>query len=479
MKKRKGLFLLLAVVLFTAGCQSIDEHMEKGQFDMAETKINKKIISGTLDPLQRIELENKKEIMRRTAMDFNKSREDILPYIEQYYPDVSDRQIRAWEESKALEYMIINGEKKYFARAARNLFRIDKEAKARKTEVDGRQKDRLDAFLEEYIPALLGDLREQGEITGKAHKMKFTYTLTVDADAVPDGETVRCWLPFPREGNPRQEGIALLSANADHYVLAPNDFLQRTLYMQKTAAAGEPTVFEADFTITTRAQWFDPQRADIQPYDKHSERYKRFTEERDPHLLFTEPVKKLSRKIVGDEKDPYQIARKIFKYVNDHYPWASAREYATIGNIPEYVIENKHGDCGQVTLLFMVLARYNGIPARWQSGWMLHPGSKNLHDWCEIYFEGIGWVPVDQSFGLVNSEDEDVHWFYLGGLDAYRLIVNDDYARTLFPAKQFMRSETNDFQRGEVEWRGGNLYFDQWDYHLEIEYINPKERKSS
>ncbi|MDZ7820542.1 MAG: hypothetical protein U5N26_01305 [Candidatus Marinimicrobia bacterium] len=200
MKKRKGLFLLLAIVLFTAGCQSIDEHMEKGQFDMAETKINKKIASGTLDPLQRIELENKKEIMRRTAMDFNKSREDIRPYIEQYYPDVSDRQIRAWEESKALEYMIINGEKKYFARAAQNLFRIDKEAKARKTEVDGRQKDRLDAFLEGYIPALLGDLKEQGEITGKAHKMKFTYTLTVDADAVPDGETVRCWLPFPREG---------------------------------------------------------------------------------------------------------------------------------------------------------------------------------------------------------------------------------------------------------------------------------------
>lgn len=31
---------------------------------------------------------------------------------------------------------------------------------------------------------------------------------------------------------------------------------------------------------------------------------------------------------------------------------------------------------------------------------MMHPKAWNLHDWAEIYFEGIGWVPVDQSFGI-------------------------------------------------------------------------------
>ena len=175
---------------------------------------------------------------------------------------------------------------------------------------------------------------------------------------------------------------------------------------------------------------------------------------------------------MGEEKDAYLIVKKIFNYITDHYPWASAREYSTIENIPEYVIANNHGDCGQVTLLFMVLARYNGIPARWQSGWMLHPGNKNLHDWCEIYFEGLGWVPVDQSFGRQQVENPEVQGFFLGGIDAYRLIVNDDFGMPLFPAKQFLRSETNDFQRGEVEWRGGNIYFNQWDYHLELEYLN-------
>jgi len=36
--------------------------------------------------------------------------------------------------------------------------------------------------------------------------------------------------------------------------------------------------------------------------------------------------------------------------------------------------------------------------------------------------------------------------------------------------KKFLRSEPYDFQRGEVEWKGGNLYFDKWDYDMKIEY---------
>jgi len=45
-----------------------------------------------------------------------------------------------------------------------------------------------------------------------------------------------------------------------------------------------------------------------------------------------------------------------------------------------------------------------------------------------------------------------VKYFYLGGIDAYRLIVNDDYSRDLYPAKIYPRSETVDFQR--VNWNG-------------------------
>ena len=73
---------------------------------------------------------------------------------------------------------------------------------------------------------------------------------------------------------------------------------------------------------------------------------------------------------------------------------------------------------------------------------------------------------------LFRSLIESQKYFYLGGIDAFRLIVNDDYSKPLFPAKIYPRSETVDFQRGEVEWRCGNLYFDNWNYSMEVEYLD-------
>ena len=119
-------------------------------------------------------------------------------------------------------------------------------------------------------------------------------------------------------------------------------------------------------------------------------------------------------------------------------------------------------------MLFMTLCRLNGIPARWETGWTTGP-DKNMHDWCEIYLAPYGWVPADVSYGLVNSESERERWFYLGGIDQHRLVVNTDHNQPLYPAKTFFRSELVDFQRGEVEWRGGNLYFNQWDWNFRVE----------
>jgi hypothetical protein len=119
----------------------------------------------------------------------------------------------------------------------------------------------------------------------------------------------------------------------------------------------------------------------------------------------------------------------------------------------------------------MSMLRYKGVPVRWQSGWMMPPGYENLHDWCEVYYEDSGWVPVDVSYELQDTGNQKLKYFYMSGIDAYRLIVNDGVAGKLYPEKKFLRSEPYDFQRGEVEWKGGNLYFDKWDYDMRIEYL--------
>ncbi len=391
------------------------------------------------------------------------------------------------------------------------------------------------------------------------------YTLTVDADAVPAGETVRCWLPYPRKDVPRQGDVHFIAASEPKYVFSEESCAHSTLYMEKKAVAGQPTVFSEEFEYTIYGEWHPLYPESVKEYNVSDPEYKHYTSEREAHIKFTPRIKAVADSLSKGLDNPYLIARTFFTWVNDNFPWASAREYSTVENIPMYVLESGHGDCGMVTLLFMTLCRYKGIPTRWQSGFMMHPSGWNLHDWAEVYFEGPGWVPVDESFGIpsyavrrsplmgtwaptmslpaasaaggvsgasvaasvaagasvaggaaagvagaagasgagasgalgtagtsgtgasVSSSSSasastlggdpvlsailalpEAEYFYLGGIDPYRMIVNTDYGQYLSPRKKYPRSETVDFQRGEVEWKGGNLYFNKWSYSLEI-----------
>ncbi|MDR1592407.1 MAG: transglutaminase domain-containing protein [Prevotellaceae bacterium] len=402
------------------------------------------------------------ELARRIALDFQKTRADILSQIEEFFPHVSEEQLAAWEESRALEWQWINDEKRYFNGAARNLFRIDRAAGALYTARYGEEKKARNDFLNSYIPQLTAHTDSNASLH---HTVEFT--LTVNANAVPHGEVIRCWLPFARTDNPLQRDVTLLEASS-HPTLSP-DTPHSTVYMEQTALSDVPTQFSIKIALTSLPKHNFLSADSVQPYPVNCREVVDYCREQPLHICFTDAIKALSAQIIGDETNPYLKAKRIFLWINDNIPWTLAREYSTIASIPDYVLENRHGDCGQVTLLFITLCRLNGIPARWQSGFMLYPDAENLHDWAEIFLQGPGWVTVDQSFGLLRrASAEAERLFFLGSQDGFRWLVNSDISAPLFPRKIFPRSETVDFQRGEVEWRGGNLYFDKWTYQFTV-----------
>jgi hypothetical protein len=99
-----------------------------------------------------------------------------------------------------------------------------------------------------------------------------------------------------------------------------------------------------------------------------------------------------------------------------------------------------------------------------------------MHDWAEIYLEPWGWLPADASWGVMKHQDPAVQDFYCGHIDPYRMIVNLDYGRALEPAKHSFRSEPIDFQRGEIEIDGHNLYFDEWEYTFDEKTTPPGDK---
>jgi hypothetical protein len=410
-------------------------------------------------------------ISERVGLDFSLTEDQVIERLNKSKVIFSAGDMASWEKMNWLEWRLIDGKKRYFNRAASNLILLKDFILNNALRDSSIAESSEILFRRNHIGRII-EASSSNSAPVVPVKMKIDYSITVKPDAVPPGEIVRCWLPWPKENHPRQKKVALISASPAGYVIAPDSAVHRTIYMEARAEKGVPLVFRVSYSYQSYGQYFDCDNLNIKPYDKTSLLYKKYTTEELPQICFTEKIKHLADSICGNEINPAAIVKKMFRWFSENIPWAGALEYSIMPNIPEYVLLNRKGDCGMQTFLLMSMLRYRGIPVKWQSGWMMPPDNENLHDWCEIYYNGIGWVPADISYGLQFSRNTRIREFYTSGIDSYRLIVNDGVSGTLYPQKKFMRSDPYDFQRGEVEWNGGNLYYNKWNYQMKIEYMN-------
>lgn len=470
------LFILFLLPMFTVlkaqktagieaiGVPEIDSLVEKGDYSTAIIEI--KDLAKTKDADEAWELGLKADILQRIMLDFNRDETYVRKTLTKYFPNVTNQMIAKWEKEGKLETLIIDGEKRYFRNAVWNLFRIDEQAAKAKEKVDGPRDSELFDHVNEYFRDNLPDNADPNTYHLNPAEVQISYSLTVKADAVPAGEIIRAWLPYPRKDAENFQDISLKTTSQEQFILAPEEQIHSSIYMEKVAIAGEPTVFSYEANYQATDYWVLVNKQKVADYDTNSLLYKEYTSERLPHIPFSPEMKALATKITKGKTSPYDKALAIWNYIGENIPWTSALEYSTMPSISSYCALNGRGDCGMKAMLFITLCRISGVPAKWQSGWYMYDVERNLHDWAEIYFEGIGWVPVDPDFNRRKTGDVSKDQFFFGGRDKYRLVVNEDFGGDFYPAKIYPRSETVDFQRGEVEWKGGNLYFNQWGYKL-------------
>ena len=448
--------------------QAIRVLVDAGRFAEAGHAIDAALARADVEATTVDGLRFERERMRRILLDFTLTADEVQAAVRERIPDLADAEFQAWDAAGLFERMTIDGRTLYFNRSPYNLFRLSDEALARRA----RQVPLSEGPMESpnaHHRAVVEAATATGDTSVSPRRVRVTQTLTVDADAVPAGETVRAWIPYPREIDGLQENIVLLSSVPGQHQVAPASTLQRTVYLEAPAVAGEPTEFAITYELTRYARHHAIDPASVVPTIVTPDLAPHLAEQ-PPHVVFTDDLRAFSRRVVGDETNPYRVAQKLFAAVDD-IPWAGAREYSTISNISDYALKAGHADCGQQTLLLITLLRMNGIPARWQSGMVFSDGAyDNLHDWGLVYLAPHGWVPMDVTTGRFEQAPE-LEWFYLGGVDAYRIAFNDEWGTPFEPAKAHYRSETVDSQRGEAEWDGGNLYFDQWDYGFTAEIL--------
>ncbi|MCH5345627.1 MAG: transglutaminase domain-containing protein [Muribaculaceae bacterium] len=422
---------------------------------------------------QWVEADSAKAIAGRIERDFSLTLDEARAQIKSVYPGITDAHIDSCLAAGYIETRVMdNGETRVFRKSPRNLGLIDPQIRDAQKAWTGRGSK---AAYARRATAAYNIGRSTGDGTPvNPQRVTITFTLTVPFNEALAGDSVRVWMPYPLE-TVRQSNIQLLkTSQPDYYISSgnPDESVHRTMYMAAPMTDSDLT-FSYTFSYDVAAQYFSPDyiESNLRPYNTNSELYRRFTSLDDVHIA---NLGALAREIVGSETNPYRQSEMVFDFINRHYPWAGAREYSTIENIPQYVLDHGYGDCGQVSLLYISLMRSLGVPARWESGWMIHPGEKNFHDWAEVYFEGVGWVPVDNSFGRMSADpNQAVTRFHSTGQDNYRLATNCGVGGKLSPAKRFVRSETVDFQAGEVETSKGNLFYPLWDSTLTIESNTP------
>lgn len=471
------------VLLISTACVAKDAIVEQasqlelqGKFNEAASVLTNALVGTSVSPADRKQLAFELDRLKRIRQDFTLTKDALFALVKASVKDVTAEEFDRWIAEGRFDSREIDGERRFMRSGARNLFYLYPEMDSRR--VKPKNSGPHEKALLEACQAIQQAALAEKKPYVLPKRFRVTMTVTAKADAAPDGEVVRAWLPIPRK-YPFQSDFELRSATPKTKEINNRESPIRAAYLEQPARAGKPTRFKIEYDYTAYGVKFAVKPENVQACDPKDPALASFLRET-THVEFTPGIRALSAEIVGAETNDFRKAKKCFDWIADQIKYSFAIEYSTIRNISEYCRTRRYGDCGQEALLFITLCRLNGIPARWQSGWNIFPNDENIHDWTEIYLAPYGWMPVDPYMGiwamqiartLTPEQKCEARDFYFGGLDQWRLIANSDHCQELSPPKNTFRSDNVDFQRGELEWGDHNIYFDQFTYDLVVKEV--------
>ena len=168
---------------------------------------------------------------------------------------------------------------------------------------------------------------------------------------------------------------------------------------------------------------------------------KEYLKDDEKYVLTSPVIQDVIKKVVGDEKNLYFKARKLFEFLGNRI------NYQMIGgwDIAPVVISRGTGSCSEYTFSYIALCRAAGIPARYVGSVVVRGEDASFddvyHRWAEIYLPPLGWIPVDVNAGDEMWQGDKCYSF--GGI-----------------ANRFLITTVG----------GGNSEYLKWDYNVSVDY---------
>ncbi len=125
----------------------------------------------------------------------------------------------------------------------------------------------------------------------------------------------------------------------------------------------------------------------------------RYLQDDEKYQINSKVIQKTVKKVLGNEKNPYWIMRKLHQYLIGHLHYVMDGAWDTAPT----VITNGHASCSEYTFVFIALCRAAGLPTRYVgSTWdrkELAYMDDVYHRWVEVYLPNYGWIPTDPTHG--------------------------------------------------------------------------------
>lgn len=427
--------------------EEIQQYKLAGNFEQAHRAIDRWLTKPIAESLK-MRLRYEQYILEELPGEFPYTPKDVLHLFQQKIPDFSEKDLERIERENLAEWIYLNGEKHYIHNLLRNICDKDDDIKERAGNHEKMTEEKK--LLLEKVK----EIQMKKEVTEKIH---LRTSIRLKEEVFEPGRKVKVHLPLPAQWYQTSD-IEILDYSKGKVTIDDPRSRYRSICIEDTLQENRTFFVEYQYTIKSRyIDLWSGHEDDVErsgaDWKLSEEEKQEYLKEQYPHIRFSPYLKMLAKEIMGNEKDPIEIARRIYDYITTNVQYSYMKAYSLIPDIPQYCARNLRGDCGVQALLFITLCRICGVPAGWQSGLYANPKYVGPHDWAMFYAEPYGWLYADPSFGgsAYASGDEKRRRFYFGNLDTYRMTANHAFQQEFAVKKAFMPIDPYDNQSGEIE----------------------------
>lgn len=415
-----------------------------------------------LPEMLRARLICEKERIRRLPTQYPWRREQALQKLQELIPGMTSEDLDKWELAGKVDFIYIHGEKRYFLRFHKTLAKYPELV---------RKAGREGSSASPWLDPMIKTIKEKGQLR---RRITLATSVYCDEDAFVPGEYL-VHLPFPA-ASAQQSEMTLLEGDPDG--IGPEDAPARTAWWKHEVKSWQK--FAIKYSYVSCIKYADPLHAPAPAEPLYPNALPPCDDdlaESGAYIRFTPYLRALAADLAKGETTPVGKAWKFYEFVTTKVKYSFMRDYFQVDDLGEYCAVNLKGDCGLQALLFIILCRIAGIPARWQSGMSIDDDYVGSHDWAQFYLEGWGWLFCDPSYGggAYRNGSAERHAFYFGNLDPMRMVANREYQAKLVPEMHALRVDPYDNQSGEMERIGADLPFNgrQLDNDADlVEYVD-------